>query len=159
MNSVMAVQPGPDEDFSSVYTEHYSAIARSAFLLLGSTGEAEEVTQEAFTTLLQNWDDVERPGAFVRTVMVNRAHDIARRRTTRFKLIKRMSAQPADCGEADFLLDVLSDLDYELRVLVVLRYYLHLTVPQIAEELQLPEGTVKSRLHRAIKELRRQLTS
>jgi RNA polymerase sigma-70 factor, ECF subfamily len=157
MTSPRKTQPRPATDFDSVYSDYYPAIARSAFLLLGNSGEAEEVTQEAFAALLQNWDTVDRPAAFVRTAMVNRAHDVARRRVTRFKLIDRMRAQRTDSAEPEFLLDVLGDLDYDLRALVVLRFYLDLTVPQIAEELRLPEGTIKSRLHRATKELQRRM--
>jgi RNA polymerase sigma-70 factor (ECF subfamily) len=43
----------------------------------------------------------------------------------------------------------------ELRATVVLRFYADLTVPEIAAAMEVPEGTVKSRLHRAIDELRR----
>ncbi|WP_228044158.1 RNA polymerase sigma factor [Streptomyces ferrugineus] len=51
----------------------------------------------------------------------------------------------------------LEGLDMEVRRLVVLRFYADLSVRQIAEQLDVPEGTVKSRLHAAMRSLRQRL--
>ena len=45
-------------------------------------------------------------------------------------------------------------LDPELRATVVLRFYADISMPQVALAMAVPEGTVKSRLHRAVSELR-----
>ena len=49
----------------------------------------------------------------------------------------------------------LEALPPDLRATIVLRFYADFTVPEIAAAMAIPEGTVKSRLHRAIEELRR----
>jgi RNA polymerase sigma-70 factor (ECF subfamily) len=51
----------------------------------------------------------------------------------------------------------LAALPADLRATVVLRYYADFTIPEIAEAMAAPQGTVKSRLHRAVSELRRRL--
>jgi len=142
-------------DFDDVYSEHYAQMAKTAFLLLGNSGEAEEVTQEAFTTLFQRWDTIDNPPGFVRTAIVNRSRDIGRRRTTKLRLVNRIRSQRSTQSEPEFVLDVLQTLDLDLRELVVLRFYADLTIAQIAQDLGIPEGTVKSKLHKAIGHLKR----
>jgi len=152
--------------FDQVFEQEYPKVARLAFLLLGRTGEAEEVAQEAFVSLLQRWESIENPAGFLRTAVVNRCRDIGRRRGTRDRVLRAVQsssteratgADPSGSdgpgpgpGEHDELLDALRQLDEPLRELVVLRYYLDHTVPEIAALLGIPQGTVKSRLHRAV---------
>ncbi len=62
-------------------------------------------------------------------------------------------SEPA--GLRDAIRSGLEALPPELRATVVLRFYADFTVPEIATAMAVPEGTVKSRLHRAIDELRR----
>lgn len=142
------------EDFDSFFRREYASVVRMTFLLLGRTGEAEEVTQEAFISLLQRWNTVENPSGFVRTAAVNRCRDLTRRRVVRDRIVR--SVRPREHGTADpeYLIDVLQALPVQLRAVVVLRYYLGHTVPEIANMLAIAEGTVKSRLHRALRDLR-----
>ena len=63
------------------------------------------------------------------------------------------STEPA--GLKDAMREGLAALAPDLRATVVLRFYADFTVPEIAAAMAIPEGTVKSRLHRAIEELRR----
>lgn len=144
-------------DFDTLFRREYPSVARLAFLLLGRTGEAEEVTQEAFVTLLTRWDEVANPNGFVRTAVVNRCRDIARRRVVRDRIVRRLRPDDQDASEADYLVDALQHLPVQLRSVIVLRFYLGHTVPEIASILDVPEGTVKSRLHRALQDLRRRL--
>jgi len=61
----------------------------------------------------------------------------------------------ADPGLRDAVRSGLAALPADLRATVVLRFYADFTVPEIAAAMAVPEGTVKSRLHRAMRELRR----
>lgn len=145
------------ETFESVFERDYLKVARMAYLLLGSTGEAEEVTQEAFATLFQRWDRVDNPSGFVRTAVVNRCRDLGRRRAVRSRALRRLrpveEPSESDAVVGHEVLEALSQLEVSLRELVVLRYYLDHTVPEIAEITRTPAGTVKSRLHRALGQL------
>lgn len=149
--------------FDDVFLRDYEGVARLAYLLLGGTGEAEEVAQEVFTVLLQRWSRVDNPSGFVRTAVVNRCRDVARRRTVRDRALRRLRPVPETVGDVDedsmIVLDALRRIEPPLREVVVLRYYLGHTVPEIGGIVGCPEGTVKSRLHRATGRLRELLGS
>ena len=125
---------------------------RMAYLMLGRTGEVEEVAPEAFTELLVRSGRIDNPESFVRTVAVIRCRDIGRRRSVRDRALRRMR-QREEPVAGDYLVDALAQLDPQPRELVVLRYYLGHRVPEIAAIIDTPEGTVKSRLHRALAQL------
>lgn len=150
------------DTFETVFQRDYAAVARMAYLLLGATGEAEEVAQEVFATLLQRWDRVANPSGFVRTAAINRCRDLGRRRSTRQRAIARLVAvddgSTVDRVADPDLIAALQGLDLPLRELIVLRYYLDHTVDEIAELTDTPAGTVKSRLHRALGRLNEHLT-
>ncbi len=135
--------------FGLLFEREHPQVVRMAYLMLGRTGEAEEVAQEAFTELLVRWGSIDNPEGFVRTVAVNRCRDIGRRRSVRDRALRRMRTREEPVG-GDYLVDALQQLEPELRELVVLRYYLDHTVPEIATIVSTPAGTVKSRLHRAL---------
>jgi RNA polymerase sigma-70 factor (ECF subfamily) len=135
--------------FEQLFESEHPAVLRMAYLMLGRTGEAEEVAQEAFTELLLRWESIRNPEGFLRTVAVNRCRDIGRRRTVRDRALRRIRTREAPIA-GDYLIDALQQLDPHLREVVVLRYYLDHTVPDIASIVGSPLGTVKSRLHRAL---------
>ena len=138
--------------FEQLFEREHPMVVRMAFLMLGRTGEAEEVAQEAFTELLVRWGSIDNPEGFVRTVAVNRCRDIGRRRSVRDRALRRMH-QREEPVIGDYLVDALQQLDLQLRELIVLRYYLDHTVPEVAAIVGTPAGTVKSRLHRALAQL------
>lgn len=145
------------ESFESVFRRDYAPVARMAYLMLGSTGEAEEVAQDAFAALLRRWDRVDNPSGFVRTTVLNSCRDIGRRRTVRHRALQRLRpiTEPSAPDESAHreVIDALGTLEQPLREVIVLRYYLDHTVDQIAALTKVPGGTVKSRLHRAIGQL------
>jgi RNA polymerase sigma-70 factor, ECF subfamily len=71
------------------------------------------------------------------------------------------ASPPDDAGMAglrDAVRRGLAELEPELRATVVLRFYADFTIADIATAMGVPEGTVKSRLHRAVTRLRGTLT-
>lgn len=151
------------ESFESVFKRDYTPVARMAYLILGSTGEAEEVAQDAFAALLRRWDRIDNPSGFVRTAVLNSCRDIGRRRTVRRRALQRVRpvVEPSapDASTHREVIAALGELDLALREVVVLRYYLDHTIDQIAALTSAPAGTVKSRLHRAIGQLGESLGS
>jgi RNA polymerase sigma-70 factor, ECF subfamily len=153
-----------------LYTEHASALWRYALRLTGDRARAEDVVQE---TLLRAW---QHPNAFEDTersprpwlFRVARNMIIDERRSMRFR--SEMSSPDAsdEFGQVapdevnaavDRLLigHALTQLSREHRAVVHRSYYLCWTTAQIAEDLHIAEGTVKSRLHYALGALRRTL--
>jgi RNA polymerase sigma-70 factor (sigma-E family) len=137
--------------FEDLYVAEYGAMVKLAFLLVG-TGAAEEVVQDAFAKVYERWGTVDRPGAYLRTCVVNGCRQLARRR----RLQWRHSYPAPAVGElgADHLLEALDRLPASRRAAIVLRYYCDLSEAEIAATLGVRPGTVKSMVHRGLRELR-----
>ena len=150
-----------------LYDEHAAALWRYAVRLTGDPARAEDVVQE---TLLRAWQhpevsgDAERSArAWLFTVARNMVIDD--RRSARFRRERESldtgstpeQAAPDEVNAAlDRLLigDALAQLSADHRAVIRRSYYLGWTTAQIAEDLQIAEGTVKSRLHYAVRALR-----
>jgi RNA polymerase sigma factor (sigma-70 family) len=127
-----------------------------AFVMVGDREAAEEIAQEAFARVYRARGRVLEPMPYVRSVVYNlsRNHrrDRSRRRLGSLRLELRV-----DYSTNDYMVDAVRALPMKYRSLVVLRYYEYLSDAEIAATTSLPIGTVKSRLHRALRMLRRSL--
>jgi RNA polymerase sigma factor (sigma-70 family) len=134
-----------------LYQQEYRGLVRFAYLLVDTDAEAEEVVQEAFAKLLVRWSSVRNPGAYLRRSVLNGCRDVQRRRATRraHPDAPEVAVDPA----TDHVLDAVRALAPRRRAVVLLRFYEDLSIDQIAEVLRTRPGTVKSLLHRALKDL------
>jgi RNA polymerase sigma-70 factor (sigma-E family) len=140
--------------FDDVYRRESVAMVRLAVLLVGSHEQAEEIVQDAFAQLFERWDGIDRPGAYLRTCVVNGCRRAHRRRRLDGRAAGSVTGPlAADLG-ADHLADALAALPPRRRAAVVLRYYLDLPEAEIARALGVRPGTVKSLLHRGLAQLR-----
>jgi RNA polymerase sigma-70 factor (sigma-E family) len=148
--------PGREQPSSleALFREKYEGMIRVAFLLVGTRAEAEDVVQDAFARVGLRWKRIRDPGGYLHRCVVNRSHDLLRRRRVeqRFSWSQRNESSELD---ADELGDALATLPTKRRTAVVLRYYAGLSEKEIAEVLGVRPGTVKSMLHRAMAELKR----
>jgi RNA polymerase sigma-70 factor (sigma-E family) len=153
------------EDFEAFYAREYPAMVTLAFVLSGSRWAAEDLAQEAFLAAHRDWDrigDYERPGAWVRQVVMNLSVSAFRRRIVEAKAIARMafgqtptvSEMPAE--SADFWQAVRS-LPRRQAQVIALHYLEDLPVAEVAAILGTAEGTVKKHLHDARQALARRL--
>jgi RNA polymerase sigma-70 factor (ECF subfamily) len=137
---------------------------RLAGLLLGNSAEAEDVTHDA---VIRGWKaasglrDPTRFEAWFDRIVINACRDrIRRQRRIRFVSIDDVESVGASNDPfaavlaADAAYAALESLDLDLRAVVILRFWGDLTIDQIAERLDMPAGTVKSRLSRALERLR-----
>ena len=141
------------DDFSATFTRERTPMVRLAFLMLGSEALAEEVVQDGFVALLENWDQVDNPGGYLRRCVVNGCIGQSRR-------ARRWTPPPVDTHAelgSDHVLDAVRRLSRPRQAMVVLRFYADMTQEEIADTLQVPVGTVKSGLHRAMSELKEAL--
>lgn len=138
---------------------------RAVLFLNGLRGsDLDDAEQDVQVRLLeQPTASVEHVGAWACAVAARLAIDRHRRTKTRDALVDRLRVhRPSVHHDPDVALTssvraALAALDAELRAIVVLRYYADLSVAQIARLIEVPEGTVKSRLHRAASVLRAEL--
>ena len=137
---------------------------RLAGFLLSDSREAEDATQDA---LLRAWSqrrslrDPERAQPWFDRILINVCRDrLRRRRIVRWIPLTADRSSTADDPFAaalahDSLLRELASLDPDHQIVIVLRFWADLSLEAIAERLAVPLGTVKSRLHYALRDLRR----
>jgi RNA polymerase sigma-70 factor, ECF subfamily len=152
------------EDFEAFYRAAYSRLVGQLFLIVGDMHEAEDCVQEAFVRAALRWRSLreyEQPETWVRRVAVNLANDGFRRTRRRLLALARIGGQreqvPAVSVENLELAAALSRLARPHRQVIVLHHLLDLPVDEVARQLDVPIGTVKSRLARARETLSRSL--
>jgi RNA polymerase sigma-70 factor (sigma-E family) len=127
-------------------------------------GEAEDLVQETLFEVARRWPRVrrmERPIAYARRILVNRAlNGSARRTRRRQELIPRTAperaAEPSGAGDTDGqdeLMGALAALPPRMRAVLVLRYFLDLPEAEVAAALNCSLGTVKSTASRGLARL------
>ena len=133
-------------------------MVRLASLMVGSRSIAEEVVQDAFAAVSERWDGIDRPGAYLRTVVVNGCAQALRRRSVEDRhrpvRLEVPGEIPEQLIELRSAMDRLSDRQ---RIVVVLRYFVDMPDDEIARTLDVKPSTVRSLAHRALAVLRREL--
>jgi RNA polymerase sigma-70 factor (ECF subfamily) len=154
---IRAAQHGSPEAVDELFRRHWPAAHRAAWLVVHDAAAAEDIAQEAFLSALRALDrfDRRRPlGPWLHRIVVNRAIDWSRARTLRAESAVETAPEPVapDVAAAldDEVVGALADLGPEHRAVVVLRHLLGYTPGEIATMLELPRGTVNSRLRRAL---------
>jgi RNA polymerase sigma factor (sigma-70 family) len=142
-------------DLNELYDASYRRLVVQIYALCGNLAEAEDAVQDAFVTALRKKPQLARvgnPEAWVRTVALNRVRHGWRHAS----VVRRYQAKvPGPQGTVDIgpehvaIVTALEGVDADQREAVVLHYLADLTVTDIAAQLGVPEGTVKSRLSRA----------
>ncbi len=138
------------------------ALARS---LVGDAAAAEDLAQDAWVAALERGPrDGSNLRGWLRRVLANLARQRWRAeesRRTRETHVARHEAQADELASRletfEFVVSAVRELDEPYRTVVLLRYFEELTPRQIAERLEVPLGTVETRLHRALERLRAKL--
>jgi RNA polymerase sigma-70 factor (ECF subfamily) len=151
---IRGAQQGSVADLERLFREHWPRAYRAAHLVTGDAAAAEDIAQEAFLAAVRNLDrfDRRRPfGPWLHRIVVNRAIDWTRARKLRaeVELGDYLPAAPAPERDGSALARI-AELPAEHRAVVVLRYVLEYTPGEIAELLDVPRGTVNSRLRRGL---------
>ena len=156
---VRDAQAGDDAALEALFRAHWGRAHRAAYLVVHDAAAAEDIAQEAFLAAVRALDrfDRRRPfGPWLHRIVVNRALDWARARTLRAEAELHDVGggdEPAPVGDRDRLLAALAQLSPEHRAVIVLRHLLEYTPGEIADVLDLPRGTVNSRLRRGLDRL------
>jgi RNA polymerase sigma-70 factor (ECF subfamily) len=159
---VRAARSGSGAAVADLYAAHWRRAHRAAYLVVHDAAAAEDIAQDAFLAAIDALDrfDRRRPFApWLHRIVVNRALDWARREALR-RRVGEGSAEATEVGGpeiGDELMAALRELPPEQRAVVVLRHLLEYTPGEIAGLLELPRGTVNSRLRRGLDALRDEL--
>ena len=159
---VRGAQAGSVSDLEALFRAHWPRAYRAAYLVVHDAAAAEDIAQESFLAALRSLDrfDRRRPfGPWLHRIVVNRALDWARARALRAEvgLAESLPDEEHRTALAPELLRALASLSPEQRAVIVLRHLLGYRPGEIADLLELPRGTVNSRLRRGLDELRERL--
>jgi RNA polymerase sigma-70 factor, ECF subfamily len=156
---VRAAQEGSDEAMEALFRVHWGPAHRAAYLIVRDAAAAEDIAQEAFLAAIRALDrfDRRRPfGPWLHRIVVNRAIDWSRARSLRREVwepVESEAPQEEPGGWSEEIVAALGVLDADQRAAVVLRHLLEYTPGEIADLLEVPRGTVNSRLRRALDRL------
>lgn len=150
---------GDRDAFAALAAPRLDQLFATATLILRDRGRAEDAVQES---LVRAWRDLrtlrdpERLDAWLRRLLVNACRDESRRSRRHESNIRLLpdhdrptSDSSGDLADRDAIDRGLQTLSVDHRAVIVHHYYLGLSLAEIANALDIPVGTAKSRLHHA----------
>jgi RNA polymerase sigma-70 factor, ECF subfamily len=144
---------GSGSAFDELYRRHRDRVGRAAYLLVGEAETARDIAQDAFLVAWRDLRALRVPSLFrawVTGIALNLCRRPAMLRRLRQGGTERETAVVHEGIEAGILVrEAVAALPHRMRAVVVLRYFGQFSEPEIAEALEIPVGTVKSRLQRA----------
>jgi RNA polymerase sigma factor (sigma-70 family) len=164
---VVRARAGDRDAFSQLVATRITRLDAVARLITREPERAKDAVQEAFARAWRDLPvlrDPDRFDAWLRRLLVNACIDELRHAKHRAFEVEltdvhhpTITDSAIDVADRDSLERGFRRLDPEHRAVIVLHYYLDLPLPEIAAALGLPQGTVKSRLHRARASMRAML--
>lgn len=171
---VRRLQQGDVSALDPLYTAYSKAASRTAYLITYSHTAAEDAVHDAFVEVLRNVSALRNPDhfrAWFYRIVINKAKRQVRPHSVHLVPLDLDHHEMADQSlvppdeavlateEVSLLWEAVEGLDEMYRIPIVLRYYTRLSDVEIAETMEVPVGTVKSRLSYARKLLHQQLSS
>ena len=158
-------------DFEVLYQRYARRLQGFFFRQLGGDAQAAaDATHDTFLRAFEARDRFRNDGnevAWLFTIAYNICRNRYRHQAYEAEFLRTLDREPAETANIEVRLDqktlrealqkVLDGLPPPLRMLFSLHYEEELTVPQMSEMMQSPEGTVKSRLHKTMTIIRKQL--
>jgi RNA polymerase sigma-70 factor (ECF subfamily) len=150
--------------FEALAEQHLESSYRLARAILGNMAEAEDATHDALVQAWRHWGQLRDPASFEHwfdRIVVNTCRNRLRRGPKWAMTALRPDAWPtrpdpmSPVDDRDELATALARLKPDHRIVVALRFYRDMPLEEIAARTGVPVGTVNSRLHYALKQLRR----
>jgi RNA polymerase sigma-70 factor, ECF subfamily len=157
---VESVRAGSQEASGELFDRHWRTVWRAAFAIAHNHEVAEDCASDAFVRAFAGLDTYRGPNfrAWVSRIAVNLTLNHLRRERRLSELGEDTTDPAGDMPVPDQALDqALASLSLERRAIIVLRYWLGYSPIEIAQLLDLPIGTVHSRISRALRQLRERL--
>jgi len=157
---VIRCQQGEKEAFELIVELWQKALLIFALRYLDQETDARDAVQETWISVIKGLNKLQNPSLFVSwlfRILTNKCVDRIRKKQTKERLLKNANVKPESSeisNESESLSQAIQRLSDEHKILIVLRFGQGLQIGQIAAMLNMAEGTVKSRLHRALTRLR-----
>ena len=166
-------QRGDKAAYEEIVRRYQQIAFRTAYVITGSAADAEDAAQDGFIKAYRALDRFRTgadPRPWLLRIVANEARNRVRSSGRRQGLELRLAEgfRPGDAAPSPEaaavaaedrrrLLALVNQLSEEDRLVIASRYFLELTGEETAAALRIPEGTVKSRLSRALQRLRRRV--
>ncbi|MGM1049000.1 MAG: RNA polymerase sigma factor [Bacillota bacterium] len=155
-----------------LFDSYNKDVYRTCYYMLRNAQDAEDLCHDVFVTVFrQNWRSVEHIRAWIMRITMNHCLNLLKKNQTKrekqnqvqwlheqttasVKSVDTIVLEKEAAAEWEKLLNQLPD---KLMAVITLRYVGELSMAEIAETLEIPVGTVKSRLHKALKIMRKKL--
>lgn len=152
---------GDKEAFSRVIIQNKESMYKTAIVILRNEDDAYDAIQDALIKMYKNIHTLQNVEAFKswsRKIIINSCYDLLQKNKKIVNMNLRLATIYEETREdsyecEDELVKILDRIDRDLRLTATLYYYNELTVKEIAQIINIPEGTVKSRLSRAREKL------
>lgn len=146
----------PKEQFSQLVLKHKESLFFTAKSILRNDTDAEDAVCNAIMKAYENFSQLREPDYFktwITRIVINEAYSICRKNKNT-QPMDEMLTEPSYTDYHDEMWEVVNSLDEEFRTVIILFYYNDLQVKEIAEQLNIAPGTVKSRLNRGRQKLK-----
>lgn len=152
---------GDKEAFSRIIIQNKEAMYKTAIVILRNEEDAYDAIQDALIKMYRNINNLQNVDAFKswsRKIIINSCYDIIEKNkkviNINSRLIDTYEETREDVYECeDEVVKILDKIEPDLRLTAILYYYNDLTIKEISQIINIPEGTVKSRLSRAREKL------
>lgn len=167
------IRRGNSSAFNTLVEQWQDSIHSFSYRFFYDTDDAKEITQKTFIRVYQNLDQLDDPGKFsswiyriAKNLCLDELKRAGRQKSSSLELDKTerlhtdsplAKMETKELGE--WIQKALLAIPYEQRVVIIMKEYEELTFKEIAEILDEPESTVKSRLYYGFKKLREILNS
>jgi RNA polymerase sigma-70 factor (ECF subfamily) len=153
---IRAAKGGSADAVEALVRRHWDGAHRAAYLIVHDAAAAEDIAQEAMLSAVRHIDDFDRRRSFrpwLHAIVVNRSLDWLRKRRNEVVLEEVPSVAAPEPGLPGAALTALARLEPELRALIVMRHLHGYRSSELADMLDLPAATVRTRLARALDRL------
>lgn len=159
---IEAMKSGDKNAFDRFIQRYHNELYYTALGIVRSEWEARDICQETFLIIfssLNKLKDTSKIRQWMNRILINKCNDYFRRnkRVTVSNYIEVKSFSEVENVEKIDLLKAMLLLKEDTRVVLTLRYFQDLSLKEISAILDIPEGTVKSRICNGLKELRKLL--
>ncbi len=165
---VQRARTGDKEAFQKIIEAHQEPLFRFAYLLLGNSQDAQDVLQEAFVRAyyrLHHFDENRPVRPWLLRIVANLARNKRRSNGRYWSALTRFARHEPTIypnpetlivtqSQAIELWQAIRRLNLHDQEIIYLRFFLNMTVEETAQTQGVAHGTVKSRLHRALKRLK-----
>ena len=152
MSDLEKAMAGDKEAFSRIIIQNKESMYKTAIVILKNEDDAYDALQEALIKMYSNISKLQNKEMFKywsKRIIINSCYDLINKNKKVVNITTKLTDDVLMLPKGQKLVKILENIEPDLRLTVTLYYYDELSIKEISKVLNIPEGTVKSRLARA----------